>query len=127
MNGIINKFYNSLALFSVIIISCSDNRNNNVAGGPCTYEKKFYPATVIKIEKKDSLNADIIFKIEDGAGNVYRDSVSWYMENKGLASIVQIEKDSIAIGKKYTYEVWKIITGHCNPDIERLALEKFDH
>jgi len=103
------------------LFSCNSNEPD---GGPCTYDKKIYPATVIGIEKKDSLNADIIFRVNDLNGNIYRDSVSWFREKKEWMPLTKIKNDTIAIGKIYTYEVWRIITGHCNPNIELLKLEE---
>ena len=107
-----------IALFP-FLFSCNSNEPD---GGPCTYDKKIYPATVIGIVKKDSLVADIIFRVNDLSGNIYRDSVLWSMEKKEMMPFAMIEKDSIAVGKKYTYDVWKIIDGHCNPKIETLKI-----
>jgi hypothetical protein len=119
------SFYFIFCFVLSVIIGCNCNNIGLPEGGPCTYETKNYPAIVIGIEKQDSLNADIIFKIETGTGEVYHDSVSWYMENNSWILISQIEKDSISIGKKYKYRLDFIKTGSCNPHIERLTLEKF--
>jgi hypothetical protein len=110
--------------FFVLVVLVACNSWDEPDGGSCIYDKKKYPATVIGIEKKDSLNAEVYFRVNDSLGNVYRDSVTWSREKKEWMSLAKIEKDSIAVGKKYTYEVWKIITGHCNPDIEILKLEE---
>ena len=110
--------------FFVLVILVACNSRDEPDGGSCTYDKKKYPATVIGIEKIDSLNAEVYFRVNDSLGNVYRDSVTWSREKKEWMSLAKIEKDSISVGKKYTYEVWKIITGHCNPDIEILKLEE---
>lgn len=112
------RIFGYFTLFS--LLAC--NSMNEPDGGPCTYDKKIYPATVIGIIKKDSLGADIIFRVNDLNGNIYRDSVLWSMEKKELMPLALIGKDSIAIGKKYTYDVWKIIDGHCNPNIETLSI-----
>jgi hypothetical protein len=118
----INLRYIISFLVPVILVAC--NSWDEPDGGPCTYDKKKFPATVIGIEKKDSLNAEVYFRVNDLSGNVYRDSVAWSREKKEWMLLSKIEKDSIAVGKKYTYEVWKIISGHCNPDIELLKLEE---
>jgi len=111
--------------FILMLISCTNSENAEPEGGPCTYETKIYPATVIAIDNMDSTYADILFSINDEAGRLYRDSVSWYMETKGWLELAQIKKDSIVVGKKYKYFVDKIKTGSCNPHIEKLLLEKF--
>lgn len=105
------------------IISC----NQNIDGGSCTYNTILLPAEVIAIIPLpyDSTRSDILFKITDSTGNIYRDSVSWSMKTKGYLNNTQIIKDSITIGKKYTYTISKILTGHCDPDIEILELKKF--
>lgn len=112
--------------FVIIVVLLSCNNNGQTEGGPCTYDTKIYPATVIGIEKKDSLYADIIFRINDDTGNIYRDSVLWSIESNRLIEMILIEKDSIAVGKKYQYRIDNIKTGTCNPNIERLKLEKFE-
>ncbi len=114
------KFFFHVSI-TIFITSCS-NIGEEPDGGPCTYDKKIYPATVIGIIKKDSLVADIIFRVNDLNGNIYRDSILWSMEKKELMPLAMIEKDSIAVGKKYTYDIWKILTGHCNPKIETLKI-----
>ena len=110
-------------IFLVTLFSC--NCNNTIDGGSCTYETKIYSALVINIEKKDSLHADILFKIEDKTGNLYRDSVSWYMEKKEYALLSMIKKDSVEVGNKYQYIIMEIKTGHCTPKIEILKLDKY--
>lgn len=111
---------------AAVLIACNSNKEKEEpTGGPCSYETKIYPATVIKIEKKDSLKADIIFRIDDNTGRLYRDSVSWYMEKREWILLSMIEKDRIGVGRKYQYEVQRIISGSCNPAIETLKLEKY--
>lgn len=111
----------------MLFLSCSDNKEKEEPdGGPCSYETKIYPATVIKIEIGDSLYIDILFRVDDEFGNLYKDSVSWYMENKNWLSISEINKDSISLGKKYQFLIDEIKTGACNPFIEKLTLLKYE-
>lgn len=119
----VKKYAGYLPLvFTASLFACN---SNNIDGGACTYIDKNYPAVVVKIEKKDSLQADIYFRIEDETGKPYRDSVSWSMEKKEYALLSTIKKDSIEIGKKYRYVVKQITSGHCTPKIEILLLEKY--
>ncbi len=113
--------------FTIIILAAlpACNGINYVDGGTCKYENKIYPAVVIKIDKKDSLNADILFRINDETGNLYRDSVSWNMEKKEYALLSMIKKDSIRMGNRYRYVVKQITEGSCVPKIEILILEKY--
>ena len=114
-------FIYTIALFP-FLLSCNSNEPD---GGPCTYDNKVYPATVISIEKKDSLYAELLFRIEDESGKLYRDSVSWFMENKHWLKISDLKKDSITPGKKYKYRIDLLKSGSCNPNLERLTLEKY--
>lgn len=114
------------ALYILLLGACTNNEKEEPEGGPCTYETKIYPATVIAIENIDSIHADILFRITDEEGQLYRDSVSWYMENKSPIELARIEKESVTVGKKFKYTVCQIKTGSCNPHIESLLLEKFE-
>ena len=117
--------YRSYLLLSFLVSLFSCKCNHTIDGGSCTYDTKIYPAMVINIETKDSLNADILFKIEDKTGNLYRDSVSWNMEKKEYALLSMIKKDSVEVGDTYQYIIMEIKTGHCTPKIEILKLEKY--
>ena len=117
------KFSRYLPTFIVMtLFACN---GNTIDGGSCTYNDKIYPAVVVKIEQKDSLRADILFRIEDEDGKLYRDSVSWNMEKKEYALLSMIQKDSIKTGNRYRYVVKQITSGHCTPKIEILLLEKY--
>lgn len=109
----------------VIVAALFACNGNNIDGGSCTYNDKTYPAVVIKIEQKDSLRADILFKIEDETGKLYRDSVSWNMEKKEYALLSLIKKENVKIGNRYRYVIKQITSGHCTPKIEILLLEKY--
>lgn len=121
----VNYFYLLVVFITLLFTGYNCNSHEEPEGGPCTYETKIYPATIIAVEKTDSLHAELLFRIEDEYGKIYRDSVSWYMENKNRLKISDLKKDSVIPGKKYKYMIDLIKTGSCNPHIERLTLEKY--
>jgi hypothetical protein len=106
------------------LLACADAKKKPSGGGPCTYEITVYPATVIHIKTEGT--TDILFRVEDLNGALYRDSVSWFKEKNSSLEKELIEWDSIRVGKKYKYEIMKITTGSCDPKIEMLTLEEFD-
>lgn len=124
------KFYFSrLFIYCVplLLSSCNcNNGNDEPAGGPCAYETKIYPATLILVKRKDRFTADLIFKVTDKNGTLYRDSVSWYKENNNWINVPDILENEITVGKNYKYIIEEIKTGSCTPRIEKLILEKFD-
>ena len=116
----------SIALV-LIASSCSNNKKEkeNVDGGPCTYEDKFYPAKLLKLEASpDSGSWNGWFEIDNPVGNG-KDTISYLrMTNQNITK-EQLQKDSIAVGAVYKYVVSIIKTGSCNPDIRTIRLEKF--
>ena len=105
----------------VTVYACN---NANVDGGPCKYNTEVLPAEVIDIEMVDSTHADIIFRIKEEAGEILKDSVSWYMQNHHWVTLEQLEKEKITIGAICTFEVMTIVDGACNPYVQTLKLDK---
>lgn len=114
----------SFVLALLLFLSCNNNREQP-AGGPCSYETRTWMATVIKIDPIDSLQNDVVFNIRNENGELVRDSVSLYMENKTWLTAAELVKDSVQVGKKFKYFIDEIKTGSCNPRIEKLTLEKY--
>lgn len=120
----IMKYVLYYILLLSLLAGCRENKETP-DGGPCTYETKTWMATVVKIETGDSLHHDVIFIVKNENGELVRDSVSWYMENKTWLTKTDLAKDSVTIGRKFKYLVDEIKTGACNPLIEKLTLEKY--
>lgn len=107
-----------ISLLISLLISCHEIEN----GGPCTYKITKTPATVIEIQKHDSLYSEILFYVPNGE---YSDTLYYTRNFPGFASQADIEKHDLKVGNQFTYEEHKIETGHCTPLMFRLKLEKF--
>ncbi|MBI5858340.1 MAG: hypothetical protein HZB42_11920 [Sphingobacteriales bacterium] len=121
----------SLLPFAAIVFitgSCSDDKKEkeNVDGGPCTYEDKFYPAKLVRLEASpDSSLYNGWFEIDNPLGSGDKDTISYMrMTNRDITK-EQLQKDSIAVGNTYKYVVSTIKTGACNPDIRTIRLERY--
>lgn len=114
-----NIFLIYIIAFFLFLFSCNSNEPD---GGPCTYDKKIYPATVIGIVKKDSLVADIIFRVNDLSGNIYRDSVLWSMGKKELMPLTMIEKDSMLLAKNTATMLGKLLMDIVTQESNHLKL-----
>jgi hypothetical protein len=106
------------------ILACKSNKSKP-DGGPCSYDEKNYPATLVRLEvAPDSSNYNPWFEIDDPAGNG-KDTISYLRMTNQNVSREQLAKDSIAVGKVYEYVVKKIKSGDCDADIRTIRLEKF--
>jgi hypothetical protein len=116
-----------LLLILVAIINSCNNRKKEIAdGGPCSYEDKFYPAKLVKLEASpDSSTFNGWFEIDDPSGNGAKDTLSYLRLTNNSITKEQLKKDSIATGNIYKYVVSTIKTGDCNPDIRTISLEKY--
>ncbi len=109
-------------LFALIHIPASCT-NDEMSGGPCTYNTEVLPAEVIAIAQMDSTSADLIFRVREEDGTIVKDSVSWYMQNNSRVPLEQIKKEGITIGSVCSFEIMTIVEGACNPYIQKLKLE----
>lgn len=110
-----------LLLLAGIISSCN-NQEENIAGGPCTYDSTVNPAKLISLAQKDSLNYDALFVINWQNAPDRMDTISYYMENKNWLTADQIKNDSLAVGNTYRFIEYFIRSGSCNGHIKRLVL-----
>jgi len=117
----------ALLLYSaiiIILISCNDDEN--MAGGPCTYDEKIFPATLVRLEKMDSVRYDALFIIEDSSSMERKDSIRYSILTNGhYITSAEVISDSLAIGKKYQYITQTIKSGSCNPNIDMLVLKQY--
>jgi hypothetical protein len=114
---IINAFFPFV--FFLLILSCHEIDN----GGPCTYKITKTPATVIEIQKHDSLYSEILFFVPNGE---FSDTLYYTRNFPGFASQADIEKYDLHVGNDFTYEEHKIETGTCTPHYFVLKLEKYE-
>jgi hypothetical protein len=122
--------YTCCLLLLLTAVACNNNSENRGEdgpedGGPCRYETVHLPATLLAVIKKDSTGADLLFRVQDKTGRLYRDSVSWYMQEQELVPLSRLEKDSIVVGKQYRYQVQKLVSGSCKGRLEQLLLQEY--
>ena len=110
-----------LLLLAGMISSCN-NQEENIAGGPCTYDSTVNPAKLISLVPKDSLNYDALFEISWQKAPESKDTISYYMDNKNWLTADQIKNDSLAVGNTYRFIEYFIRSGSCNGHIKRLVL-----
>ena len=109
------------------IMSCNNQKKEkgDIDGGPCSYEDKFYPARLVKLEKNaDSITYNAWLEIDDPSGKGVKDTISYLRMTNQSISKEQLQNDSIAVGNIYKYVVSTIKTGACNPDIRTIRLER---
>jgi hypothetical protein len=94
----------------------------NVDGGGCRYRNDTAIAEVIKINKIDTNRYDILFALS--GGRIAADTLHYAKEKKGLLSEEELKKMDIKAGDHYPYITSTIISGHCNPEIRQLVMEK---
>jgi hypothetical protein len=104
------------------MFSCCNNQEENIAGGPCTYDSTVNPAKLISIVQKDSLNYDALFEISWQKAPDKKDTISYYMENKKWLNEGQIKNDSLAVGNTYRFIEYIIRSGSCNGHVKSLVL-----
>jgi len=117
-----------LASIAAIINSCLNGKKEKEipSGGPCSYEDKFYPAKLVKLEASpDSSTFNGWFEIDNLSGNGSKDTLSYLRLTNNSITKEQLQKVSLAIGNTYKYVVSTIKTGSCNPDIRSIKLEKY--
>jgi hypothetical protein len=121
------KQFLCLLIIFLILNACNNGKKEKEipAGGPCSYEDKFYPARLVKLEASpDSSTFNGWFEIDNSSGNG-KDTISYLrMTNRSITK-EQLQKDSIAVGNVYKYVVSTIKTGDCNPDVRTIRLEKY--
>ncbi|MBL7740978.1 MAG: hypothetical protein JNK14_17280 [Chitinophagaceae bacterium] len=113
-----------LFFLSSLFIAC--NNNDNVDGGPCSYDDKILPARLVRLDTLNALSFDALFVIEDSAGMEWKDTI-WYsaLNHHHYLSAEDIIKDSLAGGKIYQYIRKTIRSGSCDPQIEMLVLKPY--
>jgi hypothetical protein len=115
-----------LLLMVAIICSCNNNQEEIPAGGPCTYDSVVNPAKLISLVQNDSLNCDAQFEVIWPNTPDIKDTLNYFMVNHRVLTSEQIKKDSLAVGKTYSFIEYTIRSGSCNGHIQRLVLRSFN-
>lgn len=115
-----------LFFFTVsLLFSCKDEKSK-VNGGPCTYRETRHPAKLIRLETRDSLRYEAYFELEAGVRSAgKKDTVSYEVLNYRPVTAEEVRKDSLAEGRICTYIIQDIATGHCDPHIQIIRLDKY--
>ncbi|CAN5398513.1 hypothetical protein BH09BAC5_BH09BAC5_16810 [soil metagenome] len=114
------KFVFGIGILSVILFSCKESELAD--GGPCSYSTLTSPATVIKVDRIDSVTTDIQFRVENENGF---DTISYRTYFSRFATDADVKKYDLKVGNVFTYEIHEIKKGTCNPYYYTLRLEKY--
>ncbi|MFN8243304.1 MAG: hypothetical protein U0X40_04545 [Ferruginibacter sp.] len=91
-------------------------------GGPCSYKTMVSPATLVALHDISNQEYDAEFALErDNSGKTDTLYYSTF-NNYHYLRRDELPKDSLQIGKQYTYEEQKIVSGSCVPDISTIRL-----
>jgi hypothetical protein len=126
------KYLILLCGFATGFFSCDQIRIKRqvTSGGPCTYDIKKLPARVIRINKEDSTHFVLYCKVGDSSNRTtmmgrHSDTL---LKSVSLQMLFEPERsyfDSIKVGTILSYEVQRIISGNCNPQVVFLRLQPF--
>ncbi len=109
---------------SSLLIAC--NSNENVDGGPCTYDDRILPARLVSFDTINAMSFDALFIIEDSSSMQWRDTIRYSaLTHHHYLSAEDIAKDSLVTGNTYQYINRTIKTGSCNPKIDMLLLKLY--
>jgi hypothetical protein len=131
-----------LVFFGLLLFSCNNKREEKhflpeskeeikkddgpMAGGVCSYDRKAYPATLIRLNPVDSIKFDAVFVIHTPTEAVYRDTLRYFQLTGNFLHKEQIIKEGIAVGKMYAYTEQTIVSGSCTPFIKLLTLKVYN-
>ncbi len=113
-----------IPVLSLFFFSCNNAVKEEPDGGPCSYKETVFPARLIQLEQRDSLSWDARFEISLPEGADKKDTVGFYQLNNQYIPDEKIKKDSIAVGSLCQYVIMDIVSGHCNPQVIIVRLEK---
>ncbi len=110
-------------VFSLIVVALLpfiSSAQGEREGGPCSYETTNYPATIITIfEVYEGWN-DIHFVVKK---QELADTITWSNEFGGYLSTEELKTAEYKTGDVLTYQTKEIISGSCNPYVQRLTKE----
>ena len=115
-------------LMVFLLMACKQcGRNEEPDGGPCSYNEYRIPARIIAFEMLDSNAFDITMKLDSNEfiAEPY-DTLNIYMEMSRFLSKQEVDSLGLKKGKALTYQLLRIKTGSCNPEINTLLLETME-
>ncbi len=115
----------AIVLFILFVAGCNSN-DDNVAGGPCTYQYDSIAAIVINIPAVDSNQFDIVLKLDKQHKSMaVPDTIHYYYETRQLLTAAALKDKMIQLNDTFMYISGHIISGSCNPADNRLILEHY--
>lgn len=105
--------------------ACKNPRQHSEPdGGPCSYEDHRVGARIISLEALDSNSYDAVLVLDSNEyiGPPY-DTLNVYMELGRYLTKAEVDSLGLKKGKALVYEMKRIITGSCNPEINILLVE----
>jgi|JI6StandDraft_1071083.scaffolds.fasta_scaffold503894_1 hypothetical protein len=112
-------------IISSLIYSCRNLGDQNVAGGPCSYETVMLPAEVTEVYKTASgIDAELVIR---DSNNYLNGPDSLLLSKEFGHDLSSREADSIGLkkGTRFKYVIKNIIDGHCTDHIESLELQPY--
>lgn len=101
----------------VLLISCSScsNADEQVAGGPCTYQYDTIPAQIISIDTVDNSNRNLLLVL--AKSGVYKhDTINLHADFHHYTTSEQLQQKNIRLNDSLIFITGKLISGSCNPD-----------
>ena len=94
-----------------------------IAGGPCTYKDNIYPAKVLKIEGQNDQTLDIVFEVT--LSGKKKQTITYSGTMNSYISPDEVMKSGILLDSTYKYVQSEIVTGTCNPKVNKFVFEKY--
>ena len=118
-----------LGLFCIFCLAAC--KNNHIKeepdGGPCSYDEFRVPARIISLERLDSNSFDITMILDSNEYVVPPyDTLNIYMELSRFLTKKEVDSLGLHKGKALTYQLLRITSGSCNPEINTLLLETME-
>lgn len=94
-----------------------------IAGGPCTYKDNIYPAKVLKIAGQNDQTLDVSFEVKFDAKT--KKTITYSSVMNRYISPDEVMKSGILLDSTYKYIQSEIVTGTCNPKVNKFVFEKY--
>lgn len=108
-------------LFSCTHENKTSSDEENVAGGPCSYNEEYFPIKILDIDSTSEDDCELtLLKI------VEEDTIYYSHYNPNLLELKELNKNKIKVGDTITFVEMNIQTGSCNPFIQTVSIDKFN-
>lgn len=127
----------TIFLLLVFVIACNTQKKQEekpaptpepakeepIAGGPCTYKDRVYPAKVLKIEGQNDQTLDVSFEVKLDAKT--KKTITYSSVMNSYITPDEVMKKGILLDSTYKYVQSEIVTGTCNPKVNKFVFEKY--